>query len=113
VKIPLPDLKLPLNAGGVAHSFERGGWQIFFAPCLDKKASGFNGVATYVRSPLPTVRADARPLGDEELDGLGRCLLTDHGPLVVFNVYVRATRARWRPHGFCGRRGLQGGLDGA
>jgi exonuclease III len=48
---------------------------------------GLNGVTTFVRKGL-TCRANAAPLGDPALDGEGRCLLTDHGPFVVFNVYV-------------------------
>jgi len=34
------------------------------------------------------VRADPAPLGEPELDSEGRCLLTDHGAFVLFNVYV-------------------------
>lgn len=32
--------------------------------------------------------ADSAPLGDKELDNQGRCVVTDHGKFVVFNVYV-------------------------
>jgi len=48
---------------------------------------GLNGVTTFVRRGL-TVAANGSPLGDPALDGEGRCLLTDHGDFVVFNVYV-------------------------
>eukprot|EP00446_Apocalathium_sp_SHHI-4_P035180 CAMPEP_0177317982 /NCGR_PEP_ID=MMETSP0368-20130122/13829_1 /TAXON_ID=447022 ORGANISM="Scrippsiella hangoei-like, Strain SHHI-4" /NCGR_SAMPLE_ID=MMETSP0368 /ASSEMBLY_ACC=CAM_ASM_000363 /LENGTH=559 /DNA_ID=CAMNT_0018777377 /DNA_START=66 /DNA_END=1746 /DNA_ORIENTATION=+ len=48
---------------------------------------GLNGVATFVRQGL-VVRADSQPLNDSELDSEGRCLMTDHGTFVVFNVYV-------------------------
>lgn len=48
---------------------------------------GLNGVATFARQGF-VLRADAKPLRDAELDSEGRCLLTDHGSFVVFNVYV-------------------------
>jgi len=48
---------------------------------------GLNGVATYARAGT-VVRADCEPLGERELDKEGRCLLTDHGAFVLFNVYV-------------------------
>jgi hypothetical protein len=34
------------------------------------------------------VRADCNPLGSVELDSQGRCVMTDHGRWVCFNVYV-------------------------
>lgn len=46
---------------------------------------GLNGVTTFVRDGL-TVAANAAPLGDPALDSEGRCILTDHGSFVVFNV---------------------------
>mmetsp|Transcript_115183 Transcript_115183/g.215699 ORF Transcript_115183/g.215699 Transcript_115183/m.215699 type:complete len:568 (+) Transcript_115183:155-1858(+) len=48
---------------------------------------GLNGVATIGRRGL-VLRADSAPLGDPELDGEGRCLMTDLGDFVLFNVYV-------------------------
>ena len=48
---------------------------------------GLNGVTTFVRKGL-TLAADSAPLGNKELDGEGRCIMTDHGEFVVFNVYV-------------------------
>lgn len=48
---------------------------------------GLNGVGTMAREGT-VLRADSAPLGDPELDAEGRCLLTDHGHFVVFNVYV-------------------------
>ena len=32
--------------------------------------------------------ANCTPLGDPELDNQGRCVMTDHGTFVIFNVYV-------------------------
>jgi exonuclease III len=53
-----------------------------------KRAAGtWNGVATFARSGL-LLSADADPLGDPELDCEGRCLATDHGAFVLFNVYI-------------------------
>jgi exonuclease III len=48
---------------------------------------GLNGVTTFVRNGL-CLSANGAPLGDLALDGEGRCVLTDHGTFVVFNVYV-------------------------
>jgi len=91
VKMTLPDLKIPLQSGGVAHRFTKDEWDIFFAPCTSKEKNekNFNGVATYVRrSTVPTFKAVAKCLNDPALDELGRCIMTDHGPVVVFNVYA-------------------------
>ncbi len=63
---------------------------------LSQTSGGLNGVATYVRKGL-TVRANSRILDNGgELDAEGRCLMTDHGLFVIFNVYV--------PNGGGGRR---------
>merc|ERR1740129_1704931 len=73
---------------------ELSGFDTFWA-CNDgagAQRQGLNGVATFVRlSALPVLRADAEPLGETELDREGRCLMTDHGPFVLFNVYVPNT----------------------
>eukprot|EP01063_Lacrimia_lanifica_P009556 TRINITY_DN16520_c0_g1_i1.p1 TRINITY_DN16520_c0_g1~~TRINITY_DN16520_c0_g1_i1.p1 ORF type:complete len:476 (+),score=126.71 TRINITY_DN16520_c0_g1_i1:90-1517(+) len=68
------------------------GWETLWC-CNEGKAAqrkGLNGVATYARVGL-TRRANAAPLGDAELDGEGRCLLTDHGAFVIINVYLPYT----------------------
>ena len=52
-------------------------------------------MTTMVRKGM-TLAADSRPLQDDELDGEGRCIMTDHGSFVVFNVYV--------PNGSGGKR---------
>mmetsp|Transcript_6306 Transcript_6306/g.13039 ORF Transcript_6306/g.13039 Transcript_6306/m.13039 type:complete len:579 (+) Transcript_6306:114-1850(+) len=49
--------------------------------------AGLNGVTTLVRKGL-TVSACCTSLEDPELDGEGRCVMTDHGSFVVFNTYV-------------------------
>jgi len=68
---------------------ETPGFESFWA-CNDGSAAqrqGLNGVATWARQGS-VLRADAAPLGDPELDKEGRCVFTDHGPFVLFNVYV-------------------------
>ena len=91
VKIELAKLKSTAGEdGGVAYRFSSS-WEAFFNPCRDKEVGiGFNGVATYVKTKgaCRCVRADWRGLGDEELDRMGRCLVTDHGKFVLFNVYA-------------------------
>ena len=65
------------------------GYESFWSPCAapSGKGKGFNGVATFARSGL-TLAARRDALGDTELDKDGRCIVTDHGPFVLFNVYV-------------------------
>jgi hypothetical protein len=72
------------------------GFDTFWALC-DGSASakgggakGFNGVGTLVRRRpgAPPVTANPTALGSIELDSEGRCLVTDHGTLMIFNVYV-------------------------
>ena len=58
--------------------------------------AGFNGVATFAWLGL-TLRADSLPLASAELDGEARCLLTDHGAFVLFNVYVPNSAGRRLP----------------
>ena len=55
--------------------------------------SGLNGVATFAKkdSPFAVVHADCAPLNDPDLDGEGRCIMTDHGVFSVFNVYAPNT----------------------
>ena len=48
---------------------------------------GLNGVATFARKGL-TASANANIFGDSALDSEGRCVMTDHGTFVLFNVYV-------------------------
>eukprot|EP01062_Namystynia_karyoxenos_P013090 TRINITY_DN14714_c1_g1_i1.p2 TRINITY_DN14714_c1_g1~~TRINITY_DN14714_c1_g1_i1.p2 ORF type:complete len:559 (+),score=185.19 TRINITY_DN14714_c1_g1_i1:82-1677(+) len=52
-----------------------------------QQGRGLNGVATFARTGL-TSSANAAPLGVEELDREGRCILTEHGNVSLFNVYV-------------------------
>ncbi|KAL7551181.1 hypothetical protein ACHAWF_014390 [Thalassiosira exigua] len=62
-------------------------WSCVSSSEANAASRGFNGVVTYAR--IGTVRsADASPLGDPELDGQGRCVVTDHGAFVLFNVYA-------------------------
>ena len=63
------------------------GYESFWSCCLDPQRQGFNGVVTYAKTGA-VLRADVAPLRDESLDQQGRCVMTDHGKFVVFNVYV-------------------------
>jgi len=53
-------------------------------------AGTWNGVATLAREGL-LLSAEPDPLGVPELDCEGRCLRTDHGAFVLFNVYCPTT----------------------
>ena len=64
------------------------GYESFWSCFTDPKArKGFNGVVTYVKTGM-VQSADVAPLRDPSLDGEGRCVMTDHGDWVLFNVYV-------------------------
>eukprot|EP01134_Creolimax_fragrantissima_P002841 CFRG2841T1 len=65
------------------------GWDSFWGCCRTSKkgAQGFNGVATYVRKGL-TVRANGEVFNKHHLDAQGRCIVTEHGDFVLFNVYA-------------------------
>lgn len=52
-----------------------------------QRSGGLNGVATFVKKGM-TTSASCTILGDPLYDYEGRCLLTVHGSLAVFNVYV-------------------------
>jgi exodeoxyribonuclease III len=63
------------------------GYESFWSCCVSERQKGFNGVVTYAK--IGTVlAADSSPLGSAELDDQGRCIMTDHGNFVLFNVYV-------------------------
>ena len=77
------------------------GWQAFFDFSLHK--TGYSGVATFSKSwcsPCAAQRglvgphaADHAHLSAEDqaaLDAEGRCIMTDHGAFVLFNVYIPA-----------------------
>jgi exodeoxyribonuclease III len=73
------------------------GYESFWSCATNAKSRGFNGVVTYAK--IGTVQsADVHPLKNEDLDSQGRCVLTDHGSFVLFNVYV--------PHGGRSSEGL-------
>jgi exonuclease III len=67
-----------------AHSVP--GWDSFWA-C---SKNGFNGVTTFARKGL-AVLGSATPFRDESFDSEARCLRTDHGAFVLFNVYAHST----------------------
>jgi exonuclease III len=72
-------------------------YESFWSCCTDDRYKGLNGVVTYAK--VGTVRsATATPLfslvesnnnrDDIDWNTHGRCLMTDHGAFVLFNVYV-------------------------
>lgn len=71
----------------------------FFSLCTANTEGGglgFNGVATFAKKGL-TLTANSKPFGQSDLDVQGRCIVTDHGSFILFNVYapydgMRATR---------------------
>ena len=85
-KIPkgiLENRREPLRCAHVA------GYESFWSCCVDPTKRGFNGVVTYCKEGT-VIYADSRPLKNPELDDQGRCVMTDHGAFVIFNVYVPA-----------------------
>ena len=85
-KIPKASLENRSEPRGCAHV---PGYESFWGCCTDSSKRGFNGVVTYCRTGT-VVSADSRPLRSPELDDQGRCVMTDHGSFVLFNVYVPA-----------------------
>ena len=85
-KIPLLQLSSRSEPRGCSNVK---GYESFWACCVDKRKLGFNGVVTYSRKGM-VLSADASPLGSQDLDSQGRCVMTDHGNFVLFNVYVPA-----------------------
>lgn len=65
------------------------GYESFWSCCIDPSKRGLNGVVTYCKKGT-VVSADSRPLKSPDLDDQGRCVMTDHGTFILFNVYVPA-----------------------
>jgi exonuclease III len=104
-KIPKPQLANRTEPRQLSHV---PGYESFWSCCVDDSSRGMNGVCTYARTGS-VVRADPAPLaaalngdgggdgnGDGENDSCwlnrqGRCVKTDHGTFVLFNVYVPAS----------------------
>ncbi|VEU43003.1 unnamed protein product [Pseudo-nitzschia multistriata] len=85
-KIPKSVLEIrrePLRCAHIA------GYESFWSCCVDSTKRGFNGVVTYCRKGT-VISADSKPLSSPDLDDQGRCVMTDHGRFVIFNVYVPA-----------------------
>eukprot|EP00659_Diplonema_papillatum_P016497 gene16497-25296_t len=68
------------------------GWETLWSCNAGKggQRKGLNGVATYCRRGLVSGGC-CRPLAEQALDDEGRCLRTDHGGFVIFNVYAPNT----------------------
>lgn len=85
-KIPLTQLRSrsePVSASSIE------GYESFWSCCVDPKKKGLNGTVTYAKIGT-VVSANGKPFDDDELDNQGRCIMTNHGKFVVFNVYVPA-----------------------
>uniref|UniRef100_A0A7S1BYX7 Endonuclease/exonuclease/phosphatase domain-containing protein n=2 Tax=Corethron hystrix TaxID=216773 RepID=A0A7S1BYX7_9STRA len=67
------------------------GFESFWSCNVDRSGKGFNGVVTFVKKTVAVIAADSRPLGVKDLDDQGRCVMTDHGRFVIFNVYAPAS----------------------
>lgn len=86
-KIPTTQLK---NRAEPCQASSIPGYESFWSCCVDEQNKGFNGVVTY--APVGSVlSANAAPLGSPDLDKKGRCIMTDHGDFVIFNVYAPAS----------------------
>ena len=85
-KIPKTTLEIRREPLRCAHVT---GYESFWSCCTDSSKRGFNGVVTYCKNGT-VISADSRPLKSPDLDDQGRCVMTDHGTFVVFNVYVPA-----------------------
>jgi AP endonuclease 2 len=77
------------------------GWESFFD--FSQQKTGYSGVATFCKagcSPCCAARGLIGPSSDhvahlgaaeqQALDAEGRCVMTDHGAFVLFNVYIPA-----------------------
>ena len=85
-KIPLTQLRSrsePISASSIE------GYESFWSCCVDPKRKGLNGTVTYAKTGT-VASANGKPFDNSELDNQGRCVMTDHGRFVVFNVYVPA-----------------------
>eukprot|EP00435_Cladocopium_sp_Y103_P017263 s137_g4.t1 len=86
----LQEVKVNSKTLAQGRQYEVDGYESYWA-CNDGfgvQRQGLNGCATFVRKGLTVEAASCAPLERAELDDEGRCLLTDHGSFVVFNVYV-------------------------
>ena len=89
-KISKEDLELNARKlGALDERDDSVGFDTFWAyPQMgSKQRKGLNGVATFVKKGK-TIQANSQVFQDQSLDSEGRCLMTDHGEFVVFNVYV-------------------------
>ena len=87
-KIPLAQLSSRCEP---QHCSSIPGYESFWSCATAQNSRGFNGVCTYAKIGL-VKSANAHPLGDPALDDQGRCIMTDHGKFVLFNVYVPCGR---------------------
>jgi exonuclease III len=85
-KVPLNQLK---NRSEPRQCSSLENYESFWA-CSSNSTTSMNfGVVTFVRKGS-CLRANAAPLAPD-IDAQGRCIMTDHGSFVLFNVYVPAS----------------------
>ncbi|GKY94050.1 hypothetical protein MPSEU_000371700 [Mayamaea pseudoterrestris] len=86
-KVPLTQLK---NRSEPRQCSSLDNYESFWACCPAESTATMNfGVVTFVRKGL-CLRANAAPLAPD-IDAQGRCIMTDHGSFILFNVYVPAS----------------------
>ena len=80
-----------------------GGWECMYSfyTCQSSKSVGYSGVATFVRKGVAVPVAAHTSLTwnlqgaskeKNEWDDEGRCLITDHGDFILYNLYAPASR---------------------
>lgn len=98
VKISLSELSLRGREYGLSDEYD-----IFWCyPRSNQKNSqgnGLNGVATFAKKGL-SQSATANPFCQSILDNEGRCLMTDHGSFVIFNIYVPNSGSEYKRYCF-------------
>lgn len=87
VKMSMQDVCDKVRESGVNCEKDYDFFFAFNKPLPGGQRLGLNGVATFVRKGM-TLGANAKVLNDNMLDTEGRCLMTDHGEFVLFNVYI-------------------------
>jgi len=105
-KIPLQQLK---NRCEPFQAATLDGWESFWSCCICPQSKGMNGVVTYAKQGT-VIRANAKALCDPQLDNQGRCIVTDHGSFIVFNVYVPASGGQPLSQKMRFLRALQGAM---
>ena len=65
-------------------------YESFWSCCTDTSKKGFNGVVTFCKKGITQYATNTPFSQQSDFNAQGRCVMTDHGSFVVFNVYVPA-----------------------